>query len=247
MKMDEYLQEKEKLREAEEKVKEYKEVLKEEKKKKINEGLHKFNFLNNLKPWTKNDLLLVILIIFLFVVAYNHGSSSNENDNEGFFSSIFGFLVKDNQSDNADLAVISDVDDVINESVEEEPEIVETNTTDEASVPEDDEEEEDIFINFNIWTEYEDSKFDYMETSSDIINYFVVIQNSEDFDLKCESPDSSIGVEIGEERQIFAKAYASDAGEDNQLIINHEFTCYDSQKSIDGGYTKKTIVTIKFN
>lgn len=244
--MDEYLEKKKELQEAEQKAIEIKKTLRAEKKEELKEKFDKYNFLHKLKPWTRNDVLLGILMIVLFLVAYNHGGPIDSGENEGFFSNVFGFLVKDavDTEDNIDSTEDSgdstdSTDDISDTGDSEE-------TNDSTGEMEDTENEEENVINFNIWSEYNDNQFTTLDTTSSPVNYYVVIQNLESFDIWCESFDSSVGIEAGEEREIFAMASENDAGDDGKLIVDQEFTCYDVDETIDGGYSKTTTLTFNF-
>ena len=242
--MDEYLEKKKELHEAEEKAIEIKKTLRAQNREKFKEKFDKINFLHGLKPWTRTDILLAIFMIVLFLVAYNHGGAVDSEGDENFFSNVFGFLVKDSV-DTEDNVESVENSEVVN-SIEDTSDTGDTESIEDIEDVEDSTEEETV-INFNLWTESEGNQFDIINTVDNSIDYKDIIQNLETFDIWCESVDSSVEVKAGEEREIYAMVSESDAGDDGKVINDHEFTCYDIDESLEEGYVKKSTVVVNFN
>ena len=241
--MDEYLQKKKELEEAEKKALEIKKTLRAEKKEELKEKFDKYNFLHKLKPWTRTDLLLVIFMIVLFLIAYNHGGGvESGNSEEGFFSGIFGFFVKDKNVSEDNVEVTGDI---VNDTMDNSEENLGDDTLD-ITVTTSDEGGEETVINFDIWVETTNGEeFTIIETSSDDIIYYVVIKNKESFDIQCESTDSNVGVKSYDERKIWNRVVAPEVSD--KVTEEHKFTCYNVDDSIDEGFMKSITVTVNFN
>jgi len=243
MDMNEFLEKKKELKEAEGKLKKAKEALNGERKRKLREKFKKINIFVKLKPWIVWNSILTMLVIFLFLGAYTNNPNpdvSEESKFGSFLDNIFGFLSKDKKVTEDNSEVLGSI-------------VVENNTTNQSStvdntidisvtVP----EEEIELIDFDIWADYNGEKFNALETNSNNLIYYVVIKNKESFNIKCESSDSNVEVNSYDERSIYSKVMIGEAGEDNKIIVNHEFTCYDVDKSIDTGTKKEVKITVTF-
>lgn len=252
MKMDEYLEKKKELEEAEKKAEEIKRTLRAEKKQKVKENLDKINIFHKLKPWTRSDLILAILMIILFLVAYNHGGSVDNEDKQSFLSGVFGFFVKNHGNDETSLDSVSNL--TYNEELDDG--MVEDNADESVDIAdeEDEEEVEKQEIDFDLYFEYEDQQFDIVNlTGKSNIIYYVILDNDEGFSIECEGYSyrnneegiySKISVDPNDEKSLFTRIACEN---NSKVTVKHKFICYDEDVGIEGGTEKQKSVTIYFN
>jgi len=260
MKVDEYLEKKKELEEAENKAGEIRKSLRAEKKEALKERFDKYNFLHKLKPWTRSDILLVIFMMVLFLVAYNHGGAVTNDNEEGFFGGIFGFLVKDKDV-GSDPNINADVDDTENSgdtngelSDNSGDSVDSSDSGSENSAEDTSNEPEPIVIAFKMWAEYNDQEFSTIDLEgTDTLIYYIQIQNQESFEITCEGYSyrggeqddySNFDVDANEMYSMFMRIVA---GNDTSVISKQELTCYESGNTISDGTEKQLLVNINFN
>jgi len=264
MDITDFIEKKKKLEEAEKKVKEYKDLLKEERRKKFKENFGKINIFKKIKPWIIWNSILTVLVLIMFITAYTNNPSpqiSESNKVGGFLSNVFSFLSKgDNTSSNT-------LSDSQNTEINSQINLTQTSNTtqdqessDETSNTTQDQETSNEegptikIIDFDIWAEYNENEFGRLETSSNIILYYAMVKNNENFDIKCDEEDyrgntkvssSNIIVKADEDRSIFIRVLESNAV-NNMVLMKHKFICYDVEDSAEEGTVKQITVTIEF-
>jgi len=266
MKMDEYLQKKKgivgkqkelqdkmkELEEAERKAQEIKTHLKEEKKKERSNRINNFSLLGmQFRPWTLNDMIIVLFVIIILVVGtvsfIPGGEVSSDVDSSsekvGFFAKLFGgFTVKSLDSDDEDV-----IDDAIDEdgSTDGDSDDSEEGDLDDSSNLDSDDNEANL-VNFDVYVQYQDSSFTTLNAANvDHIWYDVNLRNKDPLNIKCiinhyannklKEDQSTITVEAGSSRIIKIRELASDAV-DTLVKSKLEISCSDG---VDGS-TKRT-------
>ncbi|MBS3143570.1 hypothetical protein J4446_01690 [Candidatus Woesearchaeota archaeon] len=257
MKIDEYLQKKQQmkdkevqaldkvkeLQETERKAKELRESLKAEKKRHLQNKMNNFTVLGmGFRPWTLNDMIIVLLMVGILVVggiSFIPGeevSSDTNSDSQGFFSKLFGgFTVK--SVDNAEEADI----DVNTEDSSDTTDSSSQETSNEDASADSEQTENTNPVDFDFDIKYQDSPFTKINvTRINYLWYGLTIRNKESFNIKCtvnhyvndelKDDKSAITLEGGGERLINMRELASDAV-DTLSRVKVEITCSDGSDS----------------
>lgn len=234
MKMGEYLQKKQdikqksesdrlkELEEAERKAREIRESLKADKKKEFQEKIHNFSILGmSFRPWTLNDMVIVLAVLLIFVVGglsfmpSEKVTSDTNPDNEGFFDKLFGgFAVK-----SVTETTSQDNDTETSGSTETNQQESSGNANTETSSS--DANNEADLVNFDMDVKYQDSSFTTINiTNTNYIWYTLVLSNRESYPIKCDikhyvndnlkSDQSTINVEADNSREVNIRELASD-------------------------------------
>jgi hypothetical protein len=259
MKMDEYLRRKQELQskqkefddkrkeleEAKQKAKELEDAMHAEKKKELSVSKsNKFSLLGmQFRQWTLNDMILILFVVGILVVGATsfmpgeNVSSDTDSGEKGFFSRLFeGFTVKsvdntDQGVDNGEDIEGSDDDSIDSSSGSDTEDINEPEPINNANP-----------VDYDINIRYENSPFITINvTNVDTLWYTLNIKNRESFNIKCninhyvndalKSDQSTITIEVGNERNINLREMASDAGEDTLSRVKLEISCSDGSDS----------------
>ena len=261
MKIDEYLQKKQQmkdkeiqsqdkvkeLQETERKAKELRESLKAEKKRHLQNKMNNFTVLGmGFRPWTLNDMIIVLLMVGILVVggiSFIPGeevSSDTNSDSQGFFSKLFGgFTVK--SVDNTEEANIDVNTDDSSDTTDSSSQEISNEDVSVDSEPAEEPVENTNSVNFDFDIKYQDSPFTTINvTRINYLWYGLTIRNKESFNIKCtvnhyvndelKDDKSAITLEGGGERLINMRELASDAV--NTLSrVKIEISCSDGSDS----------------
>lgn len=253
MKLDEYLQKKKQIEEAEKKLGLAKVELKKEKIRNLEE---KGAFWYGWKPWVKNDAIIVILMIVLFLIAtfYNPGTSSssdsNDNGKGGFFSNLFGLGNKDNTT--SDTSSNEDVSNTDNTDT-----TIDTDTsggTGETASNTDNGEVSSSLVDYDMGVYYNDQSVIALRVPANMnyIWYNVKITNNEAEKIKCDGYEyindvegdyNSFSVDTDEPRNLAFKALR-DSGTD--LTMKYKFNCYVESNKEETQLEKEVSVKVTF-
>ena len=262
MDITDYVEKEKGLKEAKEKVKEYEKALKEDRRKRLREKFQKINIFHKLNPWIVWNSVLTVLVLVLFIGAYSSNPNptvSEENKFGGFLANIFGFLsnenkVTDGNSGIVDGSVVSNNEgsntsnNVSSDStIDTEPN---TNASDiTVTTPESEEVE---LVDFDLSAQYNGQGFQVLNTTSDSLTYYLIVNNKEGYKIRCEGYASKnnqdtlniVTVNPYDQRSLITMI-SSSLG--YLVTIKHEFTCYEEDGTIDDGTTKKIIVKVYFS
>ena len=248
MKLDEYLQKKRELEEAEKKMKEARSALKEEKKK---EKVDKGGFWYGWKPYQRNDAIIVLIVVILFLVSmfYGPGILNSDDNEESFFSNLFSFSgndVADNEED-------TDGEDTDGEDTDGEDQDSGSDDTSEEDT--DGEEINEDAVDYDLKIYYNNEEVSGLAVhQEDYVDYDVKLINNHGEKIKCEGYEytnnvkgngNSFSIESNEEKKLINTKARKDG--DKVINMKYLFECFIDGDKDDTKLEKESSIRVTFS